>query len=91
MDLRQVLEAGAHAAFAIANTDPALFVTEDKQGLLNSSPKLTRQFGQCLNANHRGLLLLPCFLLVHGLQRVVARFPSFDVLRFPSQGRTGLS
>jgi hypothetical protein len=41
MDLRQVLEAGSCAAFAIVNPDPSHFVTEDKNGLLNSSQKLT--------------------------------------------------
>jgi hypothetical protein len=41
MNLRQVLEAGACAAFAIANPDPSHFVTTDSQGLLNSSQKLT--------------------------------------------------
>jgi hypothetical protein len=41
MDLPQVLEAGCLAAYAIANPDSVLFVTEDKNGLLNSSPKLT--------------------------------------------------
>jgi hypothetical protein len=41
MNLRQVLEAGSLASFAIANPDPSHFVTEDKNGLLNSSQKLT--------------------------------------------------
>jgi hypothetical protein len=41
MDLRQVLEAGALAAFAIANPDPHHFVEKDKQGLINPSKKLT--------------------------------------------------
>jgi hypothetical protein len=41
MNLRQVLEAGALAAFAIANPDPQHFVEKDKQGLINPSKKLT--------------------------------------------------
>ena len=41
MNLRQVLEAGSLAAYAIANPEPSHFVTEDKNGLLNPSPKLT--------------------------------------------------
>jgi hypothetical protein len=40
MNLRQVLEAGACAAFAIAHPEPSHFVTTDSRGLLNSSPKL---------------------------------------------------
>jgi len=52
MDLRQVLEAGAHAAFAIANTDPGLFVTEDRQGLLNSSQKLSGNVYKWLDQNY---------------------------------------
>ena len=52
MDLRQVLEAGSLAAYAIANPDPKLFVTEDKNGLLNSSPKLTGYAYKWLDQNH---------------------------------------
>jgi hypothetical protein len=40
MNLRQVLEAGAAAAFSIANPEPHHFVEKDKQGLTNSSKKL---------------------------------------------------
>ena len=43
MDLRQVLEAGAMAAFAIANPEPHHFVEKDKRGLTNWSKKLTRR------------------------------------------------
>jgi len=43
MDLRQVLEAGSCAAYAIANVDPADFADVDKQGLLNPSQELTRK------------------------------------------------
>jgi hypothetical protein len=40
MDLRQVLEAGACAAYAIANPNPKDFVDVDQRGLLNPSQKL---------------------------------------------------
>ena len=43
MDLRQVLEAGACAAYAIANINPADFADVDEQGLLNPSQELTRK------------------------------------------------
>lgn len=43
MDLRQVLEAGACAAYAIANIDPADFADVDNQGFLNPSQDLTRK------------------------------------------------
>jgi hypothetical protein len=52
MDLRQVLEAGCLAAYAIANPDPSLFVTEDKNGLLNSSPRLTGNAYKWLDQNY---------------------------------------
>jgi hypothetical protein len=52
MDLRQVLEAGSLAAFAIANPDPSNFVTEDKDGLLNSSQKLTGNAYRWLDQNY---------------------------------------
>ena len=41
MNLRQVLEAGACAAYAIASHDPKDFVDANKHGLLNPSQKLT--------------------------------------------------
>jgi hypothetical protein len=40
MNLRQVLEAGASAAFAIANPGPENFVDTDDQGILDQSKKL---------------------------------------------------
>src|SRR6266850_4929407 len=43
MDLRQVLEAGSCAAYAIANTDPADFADTDEYGLLDPSQDLTRK------------------------------------------------
>jgi hypothetical protein len=52
MNLRQVLEAGCLAAYAIANPDPNLFVTEDKNGLLNSSSKLNGIAYKWLDQNH---------------------------------------
>ena len=52
MDLRQVLEAGSLAAYAVANPDPTLFVTEDKNGLLNSSSKLNGIAYKWLDQNH---------------------------------------
>ncbi len=41
LDLRQTLEAGACAAFAIANPDHSHFVDTDEHGLLDPSQKLT--------------------------------------------------
>jgi hypothetical protein len=41
MDLRQVLEAGACAAYAMANIDPGDFADVDEAGLLNPSQELT--------------------------------------------------
>ncbi len=41
MNLRQVLEAGACAAFAIANPDPAHFASTTPEGTLDASKKLT--------------------------------------------------
>jgi hypothetical protein len=52
MNLRQVLEAGSLAAFAIANPDPSHFVTEDKNGLLNSSQKLIGNAYKWLDQNY---------------------------------------
>ncbi len=52
MNLRHVLEAGACAAFAIANPDPSHFVTTDSQGLLNSSQKLTAKIYNWLDQNY---------------------------------------
>lgn len=52
MNLRQVLEAGSLAAFAIAHPDPSHFVTEDKNGLLNSSQKLTGNVYKWLDQNY---------------------------------------
>ena len=52
MNLRQVLEAGACAAFAIANPHPNHFVTTDSQGLPNSSQKLMAKIYNWLNQNY---------------------------------------
>lgn len=43
MNLRQVLEAGACAAFAIANPDHEHFVDTDEHGILDPSQKLARK------------------------------------------------
>jgi hypothetical protein len=43
MNLRQVLEAGASAAFAIANPGPENFVDIDEQGILDPSQKLAKK------------------------------------------------
>jgi hypothetical protein len=43
MNLRQVLEAGASAAFAIANPGPENFVDTDEQGILDPSQKLAKE------------------------------------------------
>jgi hypothetical protein len=52
MDLRQVLEGGCLAAYAIANPDPSLFVTEDKNRLLNSSSRLNGIAYKWLDQNY---------------------------------------
>jgi hypothetical protein len=52
MDLRQALEAGACAAFAIANPDHAHFVDTDKFGVLDPSQKLVSKRYKWLDANY---------------------------------------
>jgi hypothetical protein len=51
MNLRQVLEAGAAAAFAIANPEPEHFATPDAQGILDPSSKLTGKRNEWLDKN----------------------------------------
>lgn len=51
MDLRQVLEAGAWAAYAIANTAQENFAEVDEKGFLDPSEKLVRQRNQWLDEN----------------------------------------
>jgi hypothetical protein len=53
MNLRQVLEAGAAAAFAVANPGLEHFADVDPQGLLDSSQALTKKRYQWLEANFR--------------------------------------
>lgn len=53
MNLRQVLEAGACAAYAIANPDPKDFVDVDNHGLLDPSKKLTVKRYKWLEQNYR--------------------------------------
>jgi len=52
MNLRQVLEAGACAAFAIANPDHKHFVDTDEHGILDPSPKLARKRYSWLKQNY---------------------------------------
>ena len=52
MDLRQVLEAGAFAACAIAKSNPYEFVEADAQGLLSQPKKLTTKLYQWLDTNY---------------------------------------
>jgi hypothetical protein len=52
MDLRQVLEAGACAAFAIANPEHDHFVDATEEGLLDASQKLTKKRYVWLDANY---------------------------------------
>jgi hypothetical protein len=52
MDLRQAVEAGACAAYAIANPDHTDFVTADKHGILDPSQKLTGKRHKWLNQNY---------------------------------------
>lgn len=51
MDLRQVLEGGASAAFAIANIDPADFAGTKDDGTLDPSQKLTKKRYDWLDQN----------------------------------------
>jgi len=51
MDLRQTLEAGACAAYAIANTDRADFADVDEDGILNPSKKLAVKRYRWLDEN----------------------------------------
>jgi hypothetical protein len=53
MNLRQVLEAGAAAAFAIANPELHHFADTDAQGLLDPSQTLTRKRYQWFDQNYR--------------------------------------
>lgn len=52
MNLRQVLEAGASAAFAIANPEHHHFVDTDEQGILDPSQELTKKRYAWLNKNY---------------------------------------
>jgi hypothetical protein len=51
MDLRQTLEAGACAAYAIANTDRADFADQDEDGILNPSQELAKKRYKWLEQN----------------------------------------
>ena len=53
MNLRQVLEAGAAAAFAIAKPDPAHFVDTDAHGILDPSRDLTKKRYRWLDENYQ--------------------------------------
>ena len=55
MNLRQVLEAGTAAAFAIANPGQQHFATTDAQGVIDPSPKLTGKRHQWLDKNFPAL------------------------------------
>jgi hypothetical protein len=52
MNLRQTIEAGACAAFAIANPDHAAFVDTDEHGILDPSPGLAGKRYKWLNKNY---------------------------------------
>jgi hypothetical protein len=52
MDLRQVLEAGACAAFALANPGHRHFVDVDEHGILDPSQELTKQRHAWLDEKH---------------------------------------
>jgi hypothetical protein len=52
MNLRQALEAGACAAFAIANPDHKHFVDTDKYGILDPSPRLAKKRYSWLRKNY---------------------------------------
>jgi len=51
INLRQVLEAGAAAAFAIANPEAEHFATTDAQGFIDPSQELTKKRHQWLDKN----------------------------------------
>ena len=51
MDLRQTLEAGACAAYAIANTEPADFADKDEDGILNPTQELAKNRYKWLEQN----------------------------------------
>ncbi|MGO9047138.1 MAG: hypothetical protein ACLPXW_23580, partial [Xanthobacteraceae bacterium] len=53
MNIRQVLEAGAAAAFAIANPEQEHFVETDAQGLLDPAQDLTKKRYKWLHENYR--------------------------------------
>ena len=54
MNLRQVLEAGAAAAFAVANREQHHFAETDEQGLLDPSQELTKKrTNGCTNTINR--------------------------------------
>jgi hypothetical protein len=53
MNLRQVLEAGAAAAFAIANPEQDYFVETDEQGLLDPAQDLARKRYKWLQEYYR--------------------------------------
>ena len=53
MNLRQVLEAGAAAAFAIANPEQHHFAETDEQGLLDPTQELTKKRYKWLHENYR--------------------------------------
>jgi hypothetical protein len=53
MNLRQALEAGAAAAFAIANPELHHFADTDEQGLLDPTQALTKKRYQWLDQNYR--------------------------------------
>ena len=52
MNLRQVLEAGASAAFAIANPEQHHFVDTDQRGILDPSQELTKKRYAWLHKNY---------------------------------------
>lgn len=54
MDLRQVLEAGASAAFAIANPEQEHFVQTDDLGILEASQKLAKKRHAWLDEHYPG-------------------------------------
>jgi len=53
MNLRQVLEAGAAAAFAIANPENRHFAETNKQGILDASPELAKKRYRWLSKHYR--------------------------------------
>jgi hypothetical protein len=80
MNLRQVLEAGASAAFALAHTETHHFADEDEHGLLDPSQALTKKRYRWLDQHYpdksrwiKDTKISRRFAMAERLQAVTAR------------------